>query len=67
MKNSLSNNIKNGNMNTENLYKKHYCAPQLTEITLDAEISLAMESSPPNTAPGETMLIHPQNSPYPTI
>ncbi|MFM2291121.1 MAG: hypothetical protein RIS29_934 [Bacteroidota bacterium] len=54
-------------MNTENLYKQHYCAPQLTEIPLDTEISLAMESSPPNTAPGESMLTHPQNSPYPTI
>ena len=54
-------------MNTENQHKHRYNPPRLTEITLDAEISLAMESSQPNTAPGETMLIHPQNSPYPTI
>jgi len=46
--------------------KRLYCAPQIEQIKLDNEISLALESDPP-IVPGETQLKMPEyfnNDPF---
>jgi hypothetical protein len=51
-------------MNT--MEKKKYTAPRIEWIPLDNEISLALESSPPD-GPGETMIFAPEqniNNPF---
>ncbi len=40
-------------MNTTSSNKAEYKAPEIVQIDLDNEISLALESTPPDTAPGE--------------
>lgn len=50
----------------ENTTKKTYSTPQIEQIKLDNEISLALESAPP-TGPGESSLISPEyfnNDPF---
>ncbi len=52
-------NTQNSNIQTENsdfsIKKQSYIQPEITLIQLDNEISLALESTPPDTAPGESM------------
>jgi hypothetical protein len=52
----------------ENSAKRTYLAPQIEQIKLDNEISLALESSPP-TGPGEPTSQAPEyfnNDPFKT-
>jgi len=54
-------------MQTDNMEKRIYSTPQIEQIKLDNEISLALESTPPNTAPGESYLKQPDyfnNDPF---
>lgn len=46
---------------------RKYKSPEIIEIKIDTDISMAMESSPPDNAPGETMNNRVHNTPYPTI
>ena len=53
-------NTQNSNIQTENsdfsIKKLSYIQPEIRFIQLDNEISLALESNPPDTAPGEGSL-----------
>jgi hypothetical protein len=52
----------------EKIAKKAYLTPQIEQIKLDHEISLALESEPP-TGPGESSLMAPEyfnNDPFKT-
>lgn len=52
----------------ENTVKRTYIAPQIDQIKLDNEISLALESSPPS-GPGESLGKAPEyfnNDPFKT-
>lgn len=47
--------------------KKRYISPAMQQIMLDNEISLALESTPPDSAPGEGQLMTPHyfnNDPF---
>jgi len=62
-------NTQNSNIQTEksdfSIKKQSYIQPEIRFIQLDNEISLALESNPPDTAPGEGVynIQNPYNSP----
>jgi len=51
--------------------RKEYTMPLIERITLDNEISLALESTPPDNAPGESMNLNCpeyfQNNPFKSL